>query len=216
MITVTIGDIHGCLEELLQLMEKVQERTQPDKFVFLGDYIDRGPDSKGVVDYLMTLEPEKCVFLRGNHEDMMLTGDSGWLMNGGLQTLQSYELELSYNYLQNMPANHIDWFKATKLYFKDDKRTYVHAGIDRDIPLDKQSKFVLTWIREQFLNNNSDKGGYVVHGHTPRFQVELKNNRCNLDTACVFGGKLTAGVFADNKEQPVMLIDHKGGIKDVS
>lgn len=234
-ITVVVGDIHGCLDELHQLMAHVKEHVDVvDRWVFLGDYIDRGNDSKGVIDFLMTFDDGNNVFLRGNHEDMMLwqspnyihsglvNGFQNWMINGGDQTILSYGFAFTpefwnpltamkvYDAMQTVDPKHIEWLKKTQLYFNDGVRTYVHAGIDRKNPLGEQLPNVLTWIRDEFLDNVSPKGGYVVHGHTPGRKVELRPNRCNLDSACVYGGTLSAGIFDDLKTEPRTIVNHKG------
>lgn len=232
-ITVAIGDIHGCLTELKQLMTELKKHVDVvDRYVFLGDYVDRGKDSKGVIEYLMTLEGDN-VFLRGNHEDMMLwqspnfahsgllNGFTNWMINGGVQTLESYGSgpiqSVSEELIQQsrviVPDAHFEWIMNTKLFFQDGQRTYVHAGIDRRKPITEQQPWVLTWIRDEFLNNVSPKGGYVVHGHTPLIgRVELRPNRCNLDSGCVFGGTLSAGIFDDRHAEPRKIINHKGKV----
>lgn len=236
-ITVAVGDIHGCLDELHQLMEHVKKHVDVvDRWVFLGDYVDRGPKTKDVINFLMTLDDGNNVFLRGNHEDMMLwqspnyihkgmlNGFQNWMINGGDQTILSYGFPFSpefwnpltpmkvYDAYKHIDPKHIDWISKTKLYFNDSERTYVHAGINRKLPLTEQSPNVLTWIRDEFLNNVSPKGGYVVHGHTPGPKVELRPNRCNLDTACVYGGTLSAGIFDESKSEPRTIVNHKGKV----
>ena len=228
MVTYAIGDIHGCLKELKQLFERIGDyhlehhRGSPAKYVFIGDYIDRGPDSRGVVDFILNLQDlcskrdsMEAVTLRGNHEDMLLNDIGLCLYNGGRETFRSYGWKDDTSYLMDneqipglhmIPDRHMQFFRNTILWHKDSLRTYVHAGIYRHLGgIENQSESVMLWIRDEFLQDPSTNGGYVVHGHTP-IGVEDKPNRFNLDSACVFGGVLTAAVFVDTQEKPIHLI----------
>src|SRR6185369_4202426 len=200
---------------LIQLVLRVQDYhtishlDAPMKFVFLGDYIDRGPDSKGVVDYLLDLSTvRECVFLRGNHEDMFLNDPQSMMINGGYETLLSYGWEPHQGNPEawlkdNFPKGHWDFFRKSRLWYKDSLRTYVHAGINRRAgDVENQIESTLLWTRDGFLHDNSMNGGYVVHGHTP-IGIEEKHNRCNVDSGCVFGRFLTAAVFTENGIGPI-------------
>lgn len=202
--TYAIGDIHGCLTKLIELIGlcHADAGNRPAKFIFLGDYIDRGPDSQGVVEFLMTLQqdrPDDVICLMGNHEDMLLAAvdapdwEENWLRNGGLQTLQSY----SVTTVANIPQDHIDWMRNLPKSYDDGLRFLVHAGIHPDRPLDRQDEHDFLWIREPFLSSTKDFGRLVVHGHTPlkSSRPDIRPNRLNLDTAAVYGGPLTAAVF---------------------
>lgn len=229
MITYAVGDIHGCLDELVQLVLRCQDyhsENHPNekmKFVFVGDYIDRGPDSRGVIDYLIDFSSfQDCVFLRGNHEDMFMHDIGLCMMNGGYQTMMSYGWS-SYDgspeawAKDNFPKDHWDFFRDTKLWWKDDLRTYVHAGIDRSIidrGMDYQRPNFMLWAREEFLYDRGTEGGFVVHGHTP-IGVENLPNRCNVDSGCVFGGRMSAAVFTDEKPEPVHFITSDAHVKEM-
>jgi calcineurin-like phosphoesterase family protein len=219
-LTFAVGDIHGQLEPLKTVVSKCFEyagNSERLKFVFVGDYIDRGPDSRGVIDFLIELSSmADCVFLRGNHEDMFLYDWNSFLHNGGFNTLRSYGWHDDHSiapYAQArviehfIPKEHMDFFRATKIYHQDGMRNYVHAGILRHHGhMENQSERVMLWVRHEFLEDPSEEGGYVVHGHTPMENGVLpasKPNRVNLDTGSVFGGRLTAGVFDD--ETPAMI-----------
>jgi serine/threonine protein phosphatase 1 len=215
-----IGDIHGQLEPLKELLAKclvsASHQKQEPKFLFIGDYIDRGPDSKGVVDYLILLSKSyDCIFLRGNHEDMLMNDPELMWGNGGVETLKSYgwspafrpintARELKDLILDVIPQEHMLWFGATKLHHFDGKRTFVHAGIYRHLGgIENQSERVKLWVRNEFLDDPSMRGGYVVHGHTPtvfengdKLPIE-KPNRVNIDTGAAYGGRLTAAIFLD-------------------
>ena len=202
--TYAIGDIHGCLTKLIELIALCQADAgnRPTKFIFLGDYIDRGPDSQGAVEFLMSLQrnrPNNVICLMGNHEDMLLAAvdapdwEESWLRNGGLQTLQSYGKAT----VANIPQDHINWIRNLPKFHGDGLRFFVHAGISPDRPLDRQDEHDLLWIREPFLSSTKDFGRLIVHGHTPlkTGRPDIRPNRLNLDTAAVYGGPLTAAVF---------------------
>jgi serine/threonine protein phosphatase 1 len=211
-LTYAIGDIHGSLDKLRALFARCEAHAagRPMKLVFLGDYIDRGPESFGVIDFLRVLQKRRgddLVTLMGNHEDMALAvidGESSagsWLSQGGAETLESYEVAQA----SDIPRAHVDWLRALRLSYDDGRRFFVHAGVNPDLPLDAQNADDLLWIRELFLSDRRDYGRLIVHGHTPRENglPELRGNRLNLDTAAVFGGPLTAAVFDDTKTEPL-------------
>lgn len=202
--TYAIGDIHGCLTKLIELIGLCHSdaSNRPAKFIFLGDYIDRGPDSQGVVKFLMSLQkdrPYDVTCLMGNHEDMLLAAidapdwEENWLRNGGIQTLQSYVVET----VAGIPQHHIDWIRNLPKFHDDGQRFFVHAGVHPGRPLDRQDEHDFLWIREPFLSSTKDFGRLIVHGHTPlkSGRPDIRPNRLNLDTAAVYGGPLTSAVF---------------------
>ena len=215
MNTYAIADIHGCLGKLQDLVRScyADAAGQPMKFIFLGDYIDRGPESRGVVQFLMEIQqsrPEQDIFLKGNHEDLMAAAadseffEERWLINGGVQTLKSYDLTRP----ADLPKSHVSWLRSLPLFFDDGLRFFVHAGVRPERPLDQQDEDDLLWITKPFLTSERDYGRLIVHGHTP-----LKNglpdrraNRLNLDTGAVFGGPLTAAVFEPDQVGPKRFI----------
>jgi serine/threonine protein phosphatase 1 len=181
--------------------------------VFLGDYVDRGPDSAGVVRYLMELQSrrgERLVALKGNHEAVVLDVCDGvcpadlWLSQGGDATLRSYRAARA----QDLPETVLRWFRSLPLSYDDGRRFFVHAGVNPQLPLEAQDERDLIWIREPFLSARRDYGRLIVHGHTPleTGQPDLRANRLNLDTGAVFGGPLTAAVFAHGRTDPVRFI----------
>jgi serine/threonine protein phosphatase 1 len=204
-----IGDIHGCLEPLQELLARLPLES-PDTLVFLGDYIDRGPDSKKVVDFLLEHKREGWKFLRGNHEQMLLDWlDSPeavpanvWMVNGGLRTLQAYVPRLSMQEAQSddevrrlhdsIPAAHAEFFRSTLLYYDAPEAFFCHAGVDLGKSLDAQTPNDLLWIREAFWGDPRPCPKLIVTGHTPRSGVEVGRDRINVDTGCVYGGPLTA------------------------
>jgi serine/threonine protein phosphatase 1 len=218
LLTYAIGDIHGCAAKLTRLLDACRRHAagHPMRFIFVGDYIDRGPDSRGVIETLRKLQDGNpdVICLRGNHEALLLeaaqTGeDATWLYNGGTQTLQSYGIAD----LAGLPREHLAWIGALALSFDDERRFFVHAGVDPARPLDGQSAHDLVWIREPFLSSEHEYGRLIVHGHTPleTGQPDLRHNRLNLDTAAVFGGPLSAAVFNSQKTRPIAFLDDRQG-----
>ena len=184
-----VGDIHGCMEPLRTLMARVAPGPA-DRLVFIGDYIDRGPDARGVVEYLLGL-PGRPTFLLGNHDQMLLdaldTGDlSLWFANGGEATLASYGGEVG-----RIPPTHRAFFRSLVPHAEIEGFVFVHAGIRPGIPLCEQSLDDLLWIREEFFDSSARFERTVVFGHTPLREVFLGRDRIGIDTGCVYGGKLT-------------------------
>jgi serine/threonine protein phosphatase 1 len=222
LFTFAIGDVHGCLEALLRLIAHCEHFSgaQDAQFLFIGDYIDRGPQSKDVVDILMTRQASTArpfVCLRGNHEDMLLRAADThrsdrdlmmWWGNGGERTLESYGVDDP----SDLPAD--SWMRSLPLQTSDQHRLFVHAGIRPGIALSSQLKEDLLWIREPFLSSEEDHGPLVVHGHTPtrNREPDLRLNRLNIDTGACFGGPLTAAVFSDAVVTPLFFIKDTGEI----
>ena len=221
MVTFAIGDIHGSYTKLANLLKHCTahggERTP--RFVFVGDYVDRGPRSREVVELLMKRQaaaPDHIVCLRGNHEEMLISvlqdGDKAlWLCNGGDMTLRSYGVTSA----GSIPDEHLVWFDSLPLSESDNKRFFVHAGILPGVPLDQQEEDAMLWIREPFLSDPRDHGLYIVHGHTPleTGEPECLPNRLNLDTGAVFGGPLTAAVFDNSAVGPIAFITDDGTVR---
>jgi serine/threonine protein phosphatase 1 len=190
---LAIGDIHGCRLPLRDLLAQVAP-TAADQLVFLGDYVDRGPDSAGVIEDLLELRARlpRTVFLCGNHEQMLLDvlagGDpSTFLLNGGTQTIVSYRAHGGWP----PPPAHCEFLHGLAISFETDEFIFVHAGLRPRIPLERQDPDDLLWIRAEFLQAEADWGKAVVYGHTPATDVLLGKDRLGLDTGCVFGGRLT-------------------------
>lgn len=215
-ITYAIGDIHGRADLLDLVIEAVRrdsrDRRRPARMVFLGDYVDRGPDSRKVVETLMSLErPESCICLMGNHEALMVEAltharrgaYARWCANGGRETLASYGVTGGEDPDLAIPADHVRWLSNLPLIAEDPYRIYVHAGLSPGKALEDQSEAACLWIREKFLRAPAREfDRHVVHGHTPIWehkpaadQPELLDHRTNLDTAAFASGVLSVGVF---------------------
>lgn len=210
-----IGDIHGCLGELERLLEVIARdhagTADQVHLLFLGDLVDRGPDSAGVIARLRrgSLPADQVHFIMGNHEEAMLAAwrgeasdDVGWLSYGGRETLESYGISRAEQFRRGftiydamraaVPADDIAFIES----FTDQRRLgdylFVHAGIRPGVALDQQSVRDLRWIRGGFLESEEDHGVMVVHGHTIAREPEVRRNRICVDTGCYASGRLTA------------------------
>ena len=213
-----IGDVHGCdtmLDEAHSAIARdLIDRPAADyRIVHIGDYVDRGPDSAGVIGRLarMAATDRHVICLKGNHDAFLIdflaapeTYGPNWLANGGDATLRSYGVTPSrsffggYDYRrlaglleQDLPATHRAFLEGLWLTARFGDYLFVHAGIRPGVPLDKQDPQDLMWIREEFLWDGGDHGFVVVHGHTPENPPEVMPNRINVDTGAVYGGPLT-------------------------
>jgi serine/threonine protein phosphatase 1 len=202
---LVVGDIHGCRHELDLLLQDLAA-VRGDTLVFLGDYVDRGPDVRGVVERLVALQVEatvRTVFLRGNHEDMLLgyLGCGGhygeaFLGNGGDVTVRSYGVTgrpSPDRFKRALPAAHQAFLMNTTFLHVEPGYVMVHAGLRPDRPLDRQSPHDLVWIRDEFIARPHEFGKTVIFGHTPMREVlEDLPYKIGIDTGCVYGGMLTA------------------------
>jgi serine/threonine protein phosphatase 1 len=213
-----VGDVHGCLDRLVSLhwavaADLAANPVRDSVLVHLGDYIDRGPDSAGVVWLLAgTIAPpvSRRVDLRGNHEAMMMMAlDEGgraasqWLDNGGEQTLESYHVSeptriRHKEWRRAIPPTHIAWLSALDIMHREGTYVFVHAGIRPGLSLKSQTRDDLMWIREPFLSDTSQRDVVVVHGHTPRARPEVRDTRIGIDTGAVMGGDLTCLVLEED------------------
>ena len=213
-----IGDIHGRADLLDRLHAAIREdagRAGADRrvAVYLGDYVDRGLDSKGVIDRLLgdPLPGFERVFLMGNHEDALLKFldepqfGRDWKYYGGLETLMSYGVpdlplkdeEAAFEvardqFVERLPAAHLDFLRRLRLSHEEGDYFFAHAGVRPGVALDAQAAEDLMWIREEFLGFSGDLGKIVVHGHTPEEQPVVRANRIGVDTGAYITGVLTA------------------------
>ncbi len=197
-----VGDIHGCPDELEALVCALHLEAS-DTVCFLGDYVDRGPASRQVVDFLIELAAgdADCVFLRGNHEDMLLAflgreghHGSSYLENGGASTMRSYGLapRPAPKLDEMLPSGHMAFFEALELMHDFGDSLCVHAGLRPTVALDQQGPEDVMWIREDFFGAPHGFGKVVLYGHTPRHEVEIAlPYRIGLDTGLVYGGVLS-------------------------
>jgi serine/threonine protein phosphatase 1 len=217
-----VGDVHGRADLLRRLHEMIVEDARgtphPKKrVVYLGDYIDRGPDSRGVLDILIDapLLGFERVHLEGNHEHAMLDFlvdiriGPMWLDNGGDATLESYGVPIpnpedSADLLRaqrllaaNLPESHRAFLRNLELAHSAGDYFFVHAGVRPGTPLDRQEREDLLWIREPFLRSRAAFGKIVVHGHSISREPELCDNRIGIDTGAFASGHLTCLVLAD-------------------
>jgi serine/threonine protein phosphatase 1 len=231
-IMYAIGDVHGRLDLLkaarTQLLRHDQGRQSP--VVFLGDYVDRGPDSSGVIELLMTWKRAGVHCLKGNHEAMMLQACrrrdaeslETWLSFGGDATLRSYGAEtLNQFSLDLIPERHLAWLESLPTVLEDEHRVFVHGGLLPGVRIARQREDVLLWVRQRFLLAHGDEfpdRKHVVHGHTPVWagklspsEPELLAHRTNLDTAAYATGVLTIAIFqAASPGGPIDCISVRG------
>jgi serine/threonine protein phosphatase 1 len=197
-----IGDIHGSLDSLERLLEKINPDLERDRLLFVGDYIDRGPRAKGVVDYIIHLKnlapPGQIICLKGNHEAMFLDFLQGrekdfFLLNGGFATLEDYWGNDWVNPADlALPLDHQQFYEDLQLYYEAPDYIFVHGGLKPGVPLPDQQEKDLLWIRGDFITSQADFGRRVVFGHTPFKEPLLMPNKIGIDTGAVYGNFLTA------------------------
>ncbi len=201
-----IGDIHGCpdeLEFLLEHLRNVCNIDDKDQVIFIGDYIDRGFGSKSVIECLLRfqkLQP-RSIFLRGNHEDMLLGflgfegRGSAYMQNGGEMFFESYGITSFANGQEArdlLPTDHLSFLLNTERYVISDRHVFAHAGLDPLRDLHSQLDQDLFWIRDPFINNLHNFGKAVVFGHTPFEDIVLHlPYKIGIDTGLVYGNSLT-------------------------
>lgn len=223
----TVGDVHGRLDLLDRLLDRITadgaEAPHLTKYlIFLGDYVDRGPDSKGVIERLIAGPPPSfgAVHLKGNHEATMvqffddLTIGPNWLAFGGTATLESYGVALSTSghpatriakaqegLCANLPATHRAFLTHLRSTVSIGDYLFVHAGIRPGVPLDRQREQDMMWIRDEFLESAVEHGKVVVHGHTISPEPEMRANRIGIDTGAFATGRLTCLVLESNQRR---------------
>jgi len=214
-----IGDVHGCADRLGTLHALIREdlANRPvaePTLVHLGDYIDRGDDSAGVLARLLSPFPDapapRLVNLMGNHEDMMLAALAAadadsvrhWLANGGGRSLASWGIAPhtpAAEWRRAIPAAQLALLRGLALFHRQGGYVFVHAGLRPGLPIERQTREDMLWIREPFLSSRADFPGVVVHGHTPGRSVAVRRHRIGIDTGAVLGGVLTCVVLEGDR-----------------
>jgi serine/threonine protein phosphatase 1 len=226
-----IGDLHGRSDLLAQMMVQLDRLAAIETIrlveVYLGDYVDRGADSRGVLDALIArqrLTDRKVVCLAGNHEAMLISATRSdddfvrWMEYGGQSTLRSYgvqqprtarEVTAARSALNAaIPREHLDFLNGLDLFYQHDGFFFAHAGVRPGVPLAQQSERDLLWIRDAFLNSTASFGAVVVHGHTPQARPVLRHNRISIDTGAYQTGMLICAVISSHG---VRFLDARGG-----
>ncbi len=191
--TLAIGDIHGCAQTLRKLLLEELKIETSDHLYFIGDYIDRGPDSKGVIDFIFELRDKgiEVHTLRGNHEQMMLdsvmsdTNHYHWLSNGGEETLHSFGVES----FERMDQHYRQFFLSTSHIFKTKEAIYVHAGLNFENDDIYDDEHAMLWIRHRPVYPEKLDGKMLIHGHTPLplHQIIHQDRKIiNIDAGCVY------------------------------
>ena len=228
-LVIAVGDIHGRADLLSELQKNLSHYAKKHNaknplIVYLGDYVDRGPEASRVIDLLMDGLPDwERIYLIGNHEQMMIdavfsplkeTDLAHWLKEkvGGMATLDSYgfkyssrseaENNLNYihaNFFKNLSNRQVQFFKSLQYFQQTEDSIFVHAGLNPSKTFDQQTTDDVLWIRDIFLNSDKDWGRKVYHGHTTTaFGPTIRENRVNLDTGAYETGILTACVVGDH------------------
>ena len=230
-IVYAVGDIHGEVDLLRRLLERLRQdmADHPDQIatiIFLGDYVDRGPDSRGVLELLLSdpLPGAKSRFLRGNHEQAMMDflidplAAADWLRFGGVETLASYGVrappgpleptrlrQLAADLAQRLPPAHLSFLRTTALMAAVGDYAFVHAGIRPGVALNQQKQDDLLWIRDGFVDRPFQASHVIVHGHTISEEPVLTAYRIGLDTGAYASGMLT-GVALQNTQRRILQV----------
>jgi serine/threonine protein phosphatase 1 len=236
-LAYAIGDVHGCLALLLELEALIfadaaalGPQAGETWIVMLGDYVDRGPDSAGVLDHLLRPLPApfRRLMVAGNHEERMLDflnapgPDSDWLALGGGETLRSYGLSEDALFAarrsgqaalldSHIPGEHRQLLETLPGMLVTPGYVFVHAGLRPGVPLDEQHPSDLMWIRDKFRNDYAEFGRLVVHGHTPTKIPLVSEHRINIDTGAYATGKLTAVRLWGTNRPQTLTVDARSG-----
>lgn len=223
-LAYAIGDVHGRGDLLPAMIDAIAADSAARRrgtgerplLVFLGDYIDRGPASREVIDQMLALERDgrfEARFLMGNHEEAMLdyldgrTSGAGWARFGGAETIRSYGLEppadssraawsdFRPRLAAAVPEEHLDFLRRLELMVAAGRLLFVHAGIRPGVPVERQERRDLLWIRSEFLHAPRADRWLVVHGHTPKDSAYGAPGRLCLDSGAYLSGRLTAALF---------------------
>lgn len=206
-----IPDLHGRYDLLDRAVSQIllHSRGRSSRVVTLGDYVDRGPHSRDIIEFLMNwpLPTLQLIALKGNHEAMMWEACNGlcevewWIENGGGATLTSYGVPLARGKLQGViPEDHLQWIRRLPNLYADEHRIFVHAGVDPGFPLDEQRESTLLWKRYREASGSGHGRRHVVHGHDADERgPHLLSSRTNLDVGAWKTGRLVVGVFCEGQ-----------------
>lgn len=223
-----VGDVHGRLDLMRALFDKIEAhlatlpRARTVHVVLLGDLVDRGPDSAGVLKFVFDVQKRSdfLIVLKGNHEEMMLRvidGEPGlmraWLRTGGDATLRSFGIEppvadedllpATRKIAAAIPGDMLEWLRALPLTAQSGDYLFCHAGIRPGVAINRQSRDDLLWIRREFLEDDTDHGLVIVHGHSISREVEMRRNRIGIDTGAYQTGVLT-GLYLEDDIREVL------------
>jgi len=196
-----VGDIHGCYDKLVAMMKMLPwDRDAGDILLFIGDYIDRGPKSREVVDFLVSLKQKggEIIFLKGNHERMLLDyyieqkDQMLYVANGGAETIASYVEGGIGRKAFVLPEEHLEFLLSLSLYYETEDYIFVHAGLRDGVALKDQSEEDLLWIREEFIYSAFDWNKRIIFGHTALETPFVTPGKIGIDTGAVYGNRLTA------------------------
>ena len=192
-----IGDIHGCRTYLERLLDIIPIHSE-DRLLFIGDYIDRGPDSEGVITLVNGIRRRypQTICIMGNHEQMLLDFLNGqepflYLYNGGKNTLESYGCHDIEDAAECIPEDHLNFCRNLPLSYENEDYIFVHAGLRPHVPLSQQDPMDLLWIRDEFYGSQFRFPKKVIFGHTPFAEPLIQRDKIGIDTGAVYGNKLT-------------------------
>lgn len=206
--TFVVGDIHGCAASLQDLLRRIDPDPVEDTLVFLGDYLDRGPQSAQVLEQLLQLRArhQRMVTLMGNHEQMFLDFLQGvhveyFFHLGGVATLLSYGMDPARYRDQffRLPQAHVNFLRELQFSWEDRHAIYVHAGLQPGRHLSQQQADWCLWVRDKFINSSCDFGKPVIFGHTVFPAPLIQANKIGIDTGAVYGGSLTCLVLPERE-----------------
>ena len=205
--TCIIGDIHGCLNSLQKLLKLIEDEAET--FVFLGDYIDRGAESKEVVERILEFKKKhrNVITLLGNHEIMLVNylkgyDDGTFMRAGGKETFISYGIKPKTKpdkAAKLFPEEHVNFFRELPLLWENEHGIYAHAGIEPGVHLTRQVSSYCLWIRDEFIRSPYKFSKPVVFGHTVFRDPLVQENKIGIDTGAVYGGKLTALLLPEKR-----------------
>lgn len=229
MRVYAIGDVHGRLDLLERVLAMVTQDLAARPVleavvVFLGDYVDRGPDSHGVLELLAAGAPAQTrhVLLKGNHEEMLMrflddaSFGAGWRQLGGMETLLSYRVQVNQVFVESghqglrealcrcLPPHHLELLSRLATSWTAGDYFFCHAGVRPRVPLDQQRPEDLLWIRAPFVESRDDFGKVVVHGHSPVETPQFHANRINIDTGAYVTNRLTCLVL-ENADRGLLM-----------